>query len=121
MKLTSRVYLSTFIASLYVGINIFVMKIGGDLAGGIHYDSHTWEELKTEIPKFITFFIVVFVGTFVYSALSKEKNLICPKCENSFVTYKNITDSICPICSSVGELAEGFYERHTEFKNKKVQ
>ncbi len=105
-------------ASLYVGLDIFVMKIGGDVAGGIHYESHTWEELIDNIPEFSIFFAVTFIGTFVYNSLSKAKNLICPNCEHAFISYKAIMESKCPKCSSFGEKSEGFHERHPEFKKQ---
>jgi len=116
MKLSSRILLSTFIAATYVGINIIVLIIGGDLAGGIHYEPHSLEELRNEIPGFLIFFIVTFVGTFIYNSLSKKKNLICPNCEHPFISYKTIEKSKCPKCSSASELADGFYKRHPELK-----
>lgn len=92
------------------------MIIGGDLSGGIHYEPHTLEELKKEIPWFIFFFCVTFIGTFIYNSLSKKKNLICPNCEHAFISYKGVESYICPKCSSPSELAEGFYKRHPELK-----
>ena len=92
------------------------MIIGGDLAGGIHYEPHTLEELKKEIPGFIIFFCVTFIGTFIYNSLSKKINLICLNCEHAFISYKGAENFKCPKCSSPGEPAEGFYKRHPELK-----
>ena len=119
MKISSRLLLSTFIAILYVGIEIIARITGGDLAGGIHYEPHSSEELKIHIPKFIITYILIFIGTFVYNSLSKRKNLICQKCEHAFVSFKSLEESKCHNCSNIGEKAEGFYNRHPEFKKIK--
>jgi len=116
MRLTARILISAIIAAACVGINIFVMIIGGDLAGGIHYEPHTLEELRSEIPGLSVFFIVTFIGTFIYISLSKKKYLICPKCEHSFISYKAVEKLLCPKCSSASESADGFYKRHPELK-----
>ena len=42
----------------------------------------------------------------------------CPKCKNIF-DYDQISDGICPKCSSKFAELRNFYQRHTE-RNKKV-
>jgi protein-arginine kinase activator protein McsA len=104
---------------MYVGIEIVVRITGGDLAGGIHYEPHSIQELKNHIPKFVITFVLIFIGTFIYNSLSKRKNLVCPNCEHAFVSFKSLKESQCPNCSSIGEIADGFYNRHPEFKKIK--
>ncbi len=116
MNLIHRLFISTFIAALYVGFDIFTMKVGGDIAGGIHYEPHDWSEIYNELPKYIFCFIFFFIGSFIYNSLSKKKNLICPNCEHAFISYKTLGEANCPKCSEIGEQAGNFYKRHPEMK-----
>lgn len=119
MNRFNRYFIPLFAASLYLSVDIFVRKFGGDLAGGIHYNPHPWSELKESLPHSLVIFVVVLFGMFIYQALSKEKELICPCCEHAFICYKDLYECKCPKCGSLGEDVKGFYKRHPEWKNNK--
>ena len=55
-----RVEFALIVALLGTGGRVLFKKIGGNLSGGIHSDSHTWAEIAGMIPEFFLFFIILF-------------------------------------------------------------
>jgi len=96
--------INKFLASLSIALvgtifDIAHHKIGGLAAGGIYYDSHSWDEIMAMSSSFVWTFFIIFAGSLIwFFIIRRPVKFKCPSCGYEIETTKS-DDAFCDVCN----------------------
>lgn len=101
---------SLFYSAVLLISIVITRKFGANSWGEPYSEPRTWHEIRAEAPVFIFLFIASFVVILLFKIVGKKKEMICPNCEEPFISYRSIEESYCPSCKEKGVLLKGYFD-----------
>ena len=99
MSVINKLLASFSIALTGTIFDIAHHKIGGLIAGGIYYNSHSWDEIMAMSSSFVGTFFIIFAGSLIwFFIIRRPVKFKCLKCGYEIETTK-LDDAYCNNCN----------------------